>query len=144
MGQDGLDGIEAAAQVHVKKPLPGLRRDVLKLLGLGNPRIVHQKIHRPQLPLDMANHFLHGFAVGHIGLVAHDPAALFLQAGGQSLRQIHPLNAVDAHFIAASGQGLGTGGTDAPGGTGNQGNIHDLYLILLSLIMQGRYSNFPQ
>ena len=143
MGQNRLNGVEAAPQVHVEQPLPGFRRNILKLLRPGDTGVIYQQVHRAQLPLNAADHFVHGPAVGHVGLVADDLAAFFPQPVSQGLGQVHALNAVDTYFIAAPGQGLGAGGADAPGGACNKGNTH-CFLPQAIIIMRGWFSDSRQ
>ncbi len=49
MRQDGLNGIEAAAEVYIKDALPCLRLNILKLLLLCDAGVIDEQRDMPQL-----------------------------------------------------------------------------------------------
>lgn len=76
VGQHALDGVVAAAQIHIEDALPGFGGDVLKLLLLCNARVVDKQGHGAKLGLSVPDHLPQGFHVGHIRLTPDGLKAL--------------------------------------------------------------------
>ena len=124
MRQGGLNGIEAAAEVHVKDALPRLRLDVLKLLLLCDTGVIDEQGDVPQLVLRARDHFANGQRIGHVRLLPNGARAVGLELFRESLGLVGTLNAVYAPGVAFFCKRTGALRADAAGGAGNKRDAH--------------------
>ena len=124
MRQDGLNGIEAAAEVYIKDALPCLRLNILKLLLLCDAGVIDEQRDMPQLVLRACDHFAHGQCIGHVRLLPDGVRAVGLELFSERFSLVCALNAVYAHGVALFCESSGALRTDAAGGAGNKCDAH--------------------
>jgi len=123
MRQDGLNGIEAAAEVYIKDALPCLRLNILKLLLLCDAGVIDEQRDMPQLVLRACDHFAHGQCIGHVRLLPDSVRAVGLEFFSERFGLVGALNAVYAHGVALARERTRDCAADAAGRTGDQCNF---------------------
>ena len=119
-GQKGPAAQKGSGAVHVQHPPPLRQRHVGEQPLPGDARVVHQHLHKAQVPLGGGGHGLHLALVGHVRLVGEGVAPFFPDGRRQGPGLLRPAAAVDPHPIATLRKGQGDGPPDAPGSPGDQ------------------------
>ena len=124
MGQNGLDGIPGAAQIHGKIAVPHLIGNVLKQTLPRHAGVVHHQLHRAEGLPQLSHHLRHGGSVSHVRLKGGGRTAV----GSQFLHQFSGLvlagQIVDPHGPPLMRQFSGYGPPDPAGRAGNQRSFH--------------------
>ena len=115
-GQDGVDAVIDAGDIHVKEPLPLLGRDLGDQAGVADSGVVDENLCLLQLRGQTGD----GVAVGDIAAQGGRAGAVGDGLGGRMVLMIEKGN-----VIPPGGEGCDSCRADAPGAAGDQNVFHD-------------------